>query len=94
MSAQVTVGDLCLRAKTAIYLTAGAGMKWRYALRLVHQAGDAINTGMRIMRQFAPHTTYQTSETNTVPELLLFSRTLNCYQVMFVCVYAGTVGAT
>lgn len=42
MSAQVTVGNLSVRATNAIYITASAGMKWRNALRLVHQASDTI----------------------------------------------------
>lgn len=53
MSAQVTVGKLCLRATTAIYITS-AGMKQRDALRLVHQASKTITTSTRIMRQFMP----------------------------------------
>lgn len=54
MSAQVTVGELCLRATTAIYVTASAGTKQQNAPRPAHQASETIKTRMRIMRRLVP----------------------------------------
>lgn len=55
MSAQAAVvKTLRLCAVSAVYRAAGAGVKRRSALGLMHQGNNTIQTSMRIMRRLVP----------------------------------------